>query len=1102
MTENPAIFDRRKEGEDVPGVIYLYPASRLSWGMGWPFGLPGGEEEMVYLVPSSRMASEMRWRLEGYSRLARRVRIFTFDQFVLHHLPEESLHRMSPAEQELIVHQAVLRAAERGGFSYFQEMVNREGWLKKVETWIGMMKRGGIRPERLTALWRDRGAKWSELARIYEAYHEILERCGLLDHEEPYFRLMGEIARGRVRLPERVVAEHFYDLSPLQEQLLIQLVTADVPTELHLVCDASRERLFGETRRTVERLSRRGFVVRSGEIEGAEPWDNKAVPLRHLTDRAFSREPEKAKADGAVEVIAAMGIRREVEAVVARIKRWLQESGGALEEAAIVAADPETYLPELFRALDEAGLPCSRSRTRPLSDHPLFRTVRAALLVRMGRKDMGLHLLRSPYIPWGDRRTRGEWAAHLRRWGMPDWASGLRKRLEQMSGEDEERVAPMLRLLEWVDAIPHSVSWAERIAWFREWIRRIEPAAEGSELARDPGLLPLLAEDLHAFRQLDSIAEEWAALYARIGADRKKSDLPSFVAALTAAAERKPVRGRPGVRGGLRVLEPNQVRGDRYRAVFLLGCAEGEWPRPIREDWLLSDDEANRLRDEAVLLPTTDERRHRQLTSFFLCAAAAEELLVLSWPKVDDEGKERLLSPYADELLRVFTRGSIRWREMGASLLPGDWEACHSLRRGMERAVHLLSRMPPSGEGEREDGEKARRLLRRCAAEEGAFRLRAERIRAERTRWTEGFTAFDGVLGDDRLRERLRRRLEGRVWSASQLNELVLCRFHFFAGRLLELGEREKPEDGLTPLERGELLHRILCRFWDGYRDRPPEPGEKEAALRRLDAIADAVIREAAASLFADRHPLHLRVEKIRLKRQLWSILEHEFYWRGRSGDKGTMRPRYLELSFGMPLDPALLQRGESDPASRTEPVEILLHGGVSLRLRGKVDRIDVDDEGYYAVYDYKSGAAPRTEEVRAGIHLQLPLYLWALQKGFGFPPEKAVGAAYYVPGSPGKRPTENRNQGLWRKSLAGRAGILDSVRSALDEEAWARTLDAIGERLSADLRLSLQGNFAVQPAAECPAHCPHRTICRFDPRRTARKEGSAEGPSSGSGRG
>src|SRR5690606_6458237 len=308
-----------------------------------------------------------------------------------------------------------------------------------------------------------------------------------------------------------------------------------------------------------------------------------------------------------------------------------------------------------------------------------------------------------------------------------------------------------------------------------------------------------------------------------------------------------------------------------------------------------------------------------QLTSFFLCAAAAEELLVLSWPKTDGEGKERLPSPYVEELLRVFARESIRWRERDASSpLPDDWAGCISRRRGMERAVGLLAGMiPEPGDGKEEI--KARRLLRRGAAGGGAAPSWVERMRAERIRWKGGFTAYDGVIGDQRLRDRLRRRLGRQVWSASQLNELSLCRFHFFAGRLLGLGEREKPEDGLTALERGELLHRILCRFWDGYRDRPPEPGEKETALRRLDAIADAVIREAAASLFADRQPLHLRVEKIRLKRQLWSILEHEFYWRGRSGDKGTMRPRYLELSFGMPLDPALLQRGESDPASRPE---------------------------------------------------------------------------------------------------------------------------------------------------------------------------------------
>lgn len=1083
----------------MPGIIQLYPVSRLSWGMGWPYGLLDGEEELIYLVPSSRVASEMRWRLDGYSRLAHRVRIFTFDQFVVHYLSEESLHRMSPVEQEFIVHQAVIRAEKQGGFSHFQEMVDQEGWLKKVETWIGMMKRSGLRPERLASLWRNREAKWAELARIYRSYHEILEKYGLMDHEEPYFRLMHEIARGRVHLPGRVVAEHFYDLSPLQEQLLIQLVTADVPTELHLAWDASRKRLFGETQRTVERLSRRGFTVRTVEAEGPDPWDGKRAPLRYLTGNAFSLEPEPVEAEGAVEVIAAPGIRREVEAVVARIKQWLEESEEALSEVAIIAADPERYLPELFRALDEAGLPCSRSRLRPLSDHPLFRTIRAALLARTGRKEMGLYLLRSPYSPWGDRRTRGEWAAWFRRWGMPEW-SGLKQRLKRLKEREEppfdeegEALSSLVPLVEWVDSIPLSVTWAERIAWFKEWIRWIQPVADESQLAEKPELLPLLAEDLHAFQQLESIVKEWETLYARIGADSQKSDLPSFVAALTAAAERKQVRSHPGLRGGLRVLEPNQVRGDRYRAVFLLGCAEGVWPRPIREDWLLSDEEVSRLRDEEVLLPTTGERRKRQLSSFFLCAAAAEELLVLSWPKTDGEGKEQLPSPYMDELLRVFTRESIRWREVDASsLLPGDWEGCFSLQRGMERAVGLLQSRAPSGKGDRKEEIKARRLLRRCV-EDSMKHSWVERMRAERIRWNRGFTAFDGVIGDSRLRVRLRRILSQRVWSASQLNELSLCRFHFFAGRLLGLVERERLEEGLTPLERGEMMHRILCRFWDSYRGRPPGPEEAEEALRHLESVTDAVFREAADTWSAGRDPLHLRVEQIRLKRQLRTILEHEWYWRGRIKEKGTLLPRYLELSFGMPLDPVLLQRGESDPESRTAPVEIPLKGDARIRLQGKVDRVDVDDEGYYVLYDYKSGTAPRTEEVHAGIHLQLPLYLWALQEGFGFPPEKAVGAAYYVPASPGKRPTDNRNQGLWRQLLVNRAGILDSVGSALDEAAWTETLETIKERLSACLNLSLEGNFAVQPAVECPEYCPHRTVCRFDSRRLAAKEDYGE---------
>ena len=76
--------------------------------------------------------------------------------------------------------------------------------------------------------------KYREMTRVYEVYQELLREFGLLDHEEPFLIAMERVRKGECQLPERVVAEHFVDLSHLQEQLLVQLVSAGVPVSLHL----------------------------------------------------------------------------------------------------------------------------------------------------------------------------------------------------------------------------------------------------------------------------------------------------------------------------------------------------------------------------------------------------------------------------------------------------------------------------------------------------------------------------------------------------------------------------------------------------------------------------------------------------------------------------------------------------------------------------------------------------------------------------------------------------------------------------------------------------------------------------------------------------
>src|SRR5690606_31568793 len=137
------------------------------------------------------------------------------------------------------------------------------------------------------------------------------------------------------------------------------------------------------------------------------------------------------------------------------------------------------------------------------------------------------------------------------------------------------------------------------------------------------------------------------------------------------------------------------------------------------------------------------------------------------------------------------------------------------------------------------------------------------------------------------------------------------------------------------------------------------------------------------------------RIEKSRIRQQLIQLLAHECFWRRKV--ENPPAPRFLELGFGMAADPALVHRGEIDPRTRTSPAELKLAEDWTLRLRGKVDRVDMDADGYYALYDYKSGAAPSMEAIRSGDQLQLPLYLWVLQETFGLHPDQAVGAAYYT---------------------------------------------------------------------------------------------------------
>src|SRR5262249_22217497 len=108
------------------------------------------------------------------------------------------------------------------------------------------------------------------------------------------------------------------------------------------------------------------------------------------------------------------------------------------------------------------------------------------------------------------------------------------------------------------------------------------------------------------------------------------------------------------------------------------------------------------------------------------------------------------------------------------------------------------------------------------------------RIDVERGRETGGFDEYDGLIADEGLRDLLDERYEQHTFSASELNEFGDCAFRFFLKRVLGLAPRVEAALDLQALETGVLLHDVLRRFFEGYRER---------------SIADVAVAELRAAL-------------------------------------------------------------------------------------------------------------------------------------------------------------------------------------------------------------------------------------------------------------
>ncbi|MFH1924616.1 MAG: PD-(D/E)XK nuclease family protein [Planctomycetota bacterium] len=916
-------------------------------------------EEKWLLAPSLRVGHQWMDIVTRAGQPAVNVRIKTIRSMALElaapHMTGKAVRLVSGRAAHILVDR-IFRRLRGKGLKYLGALPPTAGLTEVVYRSVQAIRLAGLKPDQLPLDRFEVDAKGHDLRRILAEYLKELERLALVD----YATVLG-MANKRVQ----------DDSGELLEQTTVVL-----PEDLHVL--AMEQQLLDalpEDRKLL--LPVDGPVGSDAKPEAAE---SDIAVLRWLPRPADAPSPPD---DGTVEFFRAVGEVNEVREVLRR----LLGRGIPLDEAELLCTDADTYVPLIYEtmtawAADDAqlddelpvtfadGIPSRFFRPGRLlgawvtwvnEDFPqarLVRMIREGLLTVPDFDEKRFSftrlatVLRGLAIGFGKDRylpkLEAEIAALERRFNEPP-------RTEDDDDETaEEQKRSIARRLEELRLL-HQMTKA---------LLDVSPSGE-----RHPGTL--LSSAITLLEKLARVVNK-SDSFARQRLVEEVTDLHNWLADeevpglevwdwLAALPDEARVLGSGPRPGRLHVAGVGSGGHSGRPVTYIVGLDDGRFPGTGSQDPLLLDAERRRI---SRGLPTAASDLEEKIDAFYRLLARLRGKVVLSFSGHDlVDNREKFPSPLLLAAYRILSGNRegtqedfLKWLGPPASFAPSENERCLSVS---DWWLRQLCSDPPVREAER--------LVMR------SFPHLASGREATGQRSSSAFTPYDGRVEQAGL-DLDPCASHGPVMSSRRFEMIGCCPLAFFFHRGLEI---QPPEElvldatrWLDPLIYGSLLHEVFEQFVRELvhqRRLPQYPDD----LERLEAILDERIAQ-----YRDCYPPpndHAYLAQVaELRGVARTFLAEEDRFCAETGS----RPVYLEASLGMPRE------GERSEIDTDEPLPLHLPKRGTVRVRGRVDRIDLIGGGAansYAIWDYKSGSAwpySPTDPFRQGRVVQPALYL------------------------------------------------------------------------------------------------------------------------------
>lgn len=761
----------------------------------------------------------------------------------------------------------------------------------------------------------------------------------------------------------------------------------------------------------------RDWMEREGRrtILDLDQADDENATLAELARAPFAFRTDPIERSADVRGVRLPDEQLELEWVGSQIKSMVIEDDLPPNELAVVSRSMSDGAEEIERVFSEMGIPTVASYETRLSEVPAVRALLLAFqLLGSGWKARDvIALAESPYLLPDVDPTVIRWVA--RKPEVPETGEGWINELTELAEAAVRGDAPELggvpdgAITETADAFAAFVGSISALAGSEdgqqapsEWVESLIEAVERWNIderiyaphtrIETEERMRLARLDLDGLNEFLHAANDW--LRGRevagledlpIGAETWQEELEEIAGANTIRISSYP-------RQAVHLLEPAQAAYREFDVVFIIDLVDDRFPASRRnEDRVLSEEERRALK-----LPIRDEWLARERILFQFAVGAARRKLFLTAPAADERGKALVSSPFLTHMpLRIdgfdiedLTAEQLLPREVEDIRAPRDVDLLAAIR------YRDVTDRPEASEAEIRqllteddlltawhDRPSTRRAMHAWAVADLRENLEAV-LRANPWEQAELFEEipaygeFAAMFRPEQVPAWIRE--DTASFSPSDFDNFRRCHFRFFMEKVLGLREAIDREAGHNEAGAfGALQHRILELLYRRLRDKgrlpPQDPGDVNAALEELEAVARDAVRERTGSEHEELWRLDLDV--------ILSLLRTFVAWDLDQMLQAATDPTYRNLKTRILRFETFL--GRHDHPIEVESLE------ERFRLHGKIDRIEEvrDDRlgndyeaanGTLIIRDYKTSrwaSQPGPRQFLNGKELQLPLY-------------------------------------------------------------------------------------------------------------------------------